>query len=352
MSTNANTSTASPSTGSPGLESSDPGIAGAWRPGTFALRDAWFPVAHSRDISAALSLRLVHGQAFCLRRGSDGVFAQHRETDGTQAGLRVPAVERYGYIWVWYGDRDNADPALIPDIPFLHPKKAQPAYATGVAYFDCTYELLLENILDLTHIDYIHNVYSGDAEDAEADDVEFMATSESVTMIRTTRKRPTSRYQREVLGVEAPYQDQSAFTHVLIRSGMCFLHSHYSNAPSMPLMQSNTPESSRLTRANFAFGTQQTDNLEFRRQWPGTAAMVAAQDNSVLAPQNPRYVNSPEGADRSTRFDSAGLEFRKRYNALVERQKRGDFSYLSDAEDGRDIAEILKVKRIGSGSRR
>ncbi len=328
----------------------------AWRPGTFALRDAWFPVAHSRDIGAGDSLRFVHGQAFCLRRGSDGVFAEDRRPDaqasGSGAAQRVPAIERYGYVWVWFGDRDNADPGLIPDIPFLHPNKPQPAYATGTAFFDCTYELLLENILDLTHIDYIHNVYSGDAEDAESDDVEFMATSETVTMIRTTRKRPTSRYQREVLGVEAPYQDQSAFTHIFIRSGMCFLHSHYSNAPSMPLMQSNTPESSRLTRANFAFGTQQTDDPAFRRQWPATAAMVAAQDNSVLAPQNPRYVDAPEGADLSTRFDAAGLEFRKRYNALVERQKRGDFSYLSDAEDGSDIAEILKVKRIGSGSRR
>ena len=117
-------------------------------------------------------------------------------------------------------------------------------------------------------------------------------------------------------------------------------------------MQSNTPESSRLTRANFAFGTQQTDNPEFRRQWPATAAMVADQDNSVLKPQNPRYVDTPGGVDLSTRFDSAGLEFRKRYSALVERQKRGDFAYLSDAEDGADIAEILKVKRLDGKTKR
>lgn len=321
------------------------GPATAWRPGTFALRDAWFPVAHSRDVGSGVSRRFVHGEPFYLRRGSDGVFAQERGSKATTGRTIKPVLERYGYVWVWYGDPDNADPQLIPDIPFLHPEKAQPAYAIGTAYFDCTYELLLENILDLTHIDYIHNVYSGDAEEAEEDDVSFTATSETVTMIRKTRKRPTSRYQREVLGVEAPFQNQTAFTHIFIRSGMCFLHSHYSHAPSMPLMQSNTPETTRLTRANFAFGTQQTDNAAFRRQWPATAAMVAEQDNSVLAPQNPRYVDAPEGADRSTRFDSAGLEFRKRYNALVERQKEGDFSYLSDAEDGADIAEILKVRR-------
>src|SRR3546814_18589802 len=85
-------------------------------------------------------------------------------------------------------------------------------------------------------------------------------------MIRTVKKRPTSRYQRDVLGVSEPYQDQTAFTHVFIRSGVCFLHSHYSSAPSMPLMQSNTPESRILTRANFAFGIQQTDDARFARE--------------------------------------------------------------------------------------
>src|SRR3546814_4644525 len=109
-------------------------------------------------------------------------------------------------------------------------------------------------------------------------------------MIRTVKKRPTSRYQRDVLGVSEPYQDQTAFTHVFIRSGVCFLHSHYSSAPSMPLMQSNTPESRILTRANFAFGIQQTDDARFAREWPRTATIIGQQDESVLNPQNTRYL--------------------------------------------------------------
>jgi phenylpropionate dioxygenase-like ring-hydroxylating dioxygenase large terminal subunit len=240
---------------------------------------------------------------------------------------------------------NNADPALLPDIPFLPRTRVQPRYSWGVNFFHCTYELVLENILDLTHIDFVHGSYAGSAETAEEDSIRFESTSETVTMIRTIKKRPTSAYQRDVLGVTAKYQDQRAYTHVFIRSGICFLHTHYSDAPSIPLMQSNTPESRTLTRANYCFGIQQTSDRNYARAWPRTASVIAKQDESVLNPQNPRYLGQPPRGDRSTRFDAAGLHYRTRHMALIERQKQGDFSYQADIADGSNIADILRVSR-------
>jgi hypothetical protein len=44
--------------------------------------------------------------------------------------------------------------------------------------------------------------------------------------------------------------------------------------------------------------------------------------------------------------DVLGLHYRARHKTLMERQKRGDFSYLPDIAQGSDVAEILKIKRL------
>jgi phenylpropionate dioxygenase-like ring-hydroxylating dioxygenase large terminal subunit len=336
-------------------EDLDMATATEWRPGEFALRDAWFPVVHSPTLRNGHVLRrLVHAQPFYIWRDGDRVRATEfhpatqakaERSEFVDATGDYPVYERFGHIWVWYGDPSHADPALLPDIPFLPRDRAQPKYSWGLNFFHCTYELVLENILDLTHIDFVHGNFSGRPESDE-DSIAYESTSETVTMIRTIKGRKTSDYQREVLGVTEKYQNMKAYTHVFIRSGVCFLHSYYSSAPSIPLMQSNTPESTTLTRANFVFGIQQTDDLNFRRAWPGTAPQVAAQDERVLNPLNPRYLHQGFRPDCSTRFDAAALHYRRRHNALVQRQKCGDYGYLPDIAEGSDLAEILEVKRL------
>ncbi|MDB6063556.1 MAG: hypothetical protein JWM78_3659 [Verrucomicrobiaceae bacterium] len=329
-------------------------LASKWRPGEFALRDAWFPVAQAPTLHKRPLLRMVHSQPFYIWRDGDRIRATDyhpiapRRTDGSEfvsASGDYPLIERFGYLWVWYGNPANADPERMPDIPFLPQHRAQPKYAWGVNFFHCTYELVLENILDLTHIDFVHGSFSGSA-DSEEDSIRFESTSETVTMIRTVKNRPLSTYQREVLGASQTHHDIDAFTHIFIRSGVCFLHSHSSILPGIPLMQSNTPESSTLTRANYVFGVQQTQDKAYARNWPRTAPDIAAQDESVLNPQNPRYLRQPPRRDNSTRFDAAGLHYRKRHIALIERQQNGDFDYLPDIAEGSDLADILKVKRM------
>ena len=312
-----------------------------WTPGSFTLSHAWFPLVHLAELGRMPIRRMIHSQSYIIRRTGEGIVANRDSASGPAA----PVIARYGFAWIWHGDPAEADDAFMPDIPFLPRDRLQPGYARDTNFFHCTYELVLENILDLTHIDFVHRNFSG-PEDSDEDTVRFESTSETVTMIRTIRNKQTSDYQRDVLGITAPFQDQHVFTHVFIRSGVCFLHSHYSAAPSMPLMQSNTPESRFMTRASVVFGIQQCDSPAYRRAWPRTGPTVAAQDEAMLDPQNPRYLNDPGKADFSTRFDAAGLHFRSRYNALVERQKAGDFAYMSDYLDGNDVAEVLKVRRV------
>jgi phenylpropionate dioxygenase-like ring-hydroxylating dioxygenase large terminal subunit len=74
------------------------------------------------------------------------------------ASLRVrayPATERYGMIWVWLGDPDLNDQGAIPDMSFVSRVPAT-AFSKGYLPTAASYLLLTDNILDLSHADYLH----------------------------------------------------------------------------------------------------------------------------------------------------------------------------------------------------
>lgn len=65
-----------------------------------------------------------------------------------------PAVERYRYIWVWPGDPTLADPDAIPDMSQL----SSPEWAGDgeVLHLKANYALILDNLMDLTHEEFVH----------------------------------------------------------------------------------------------------------------------------------------------------------------------------------------------------
>ncbi|WP_221797111.1 aromatic ring-hydroxylating dioxygenase subunit alpha [Oceanobacter mangrovi] len=65
-----------------------------------------------------------------------------------------PLVERYGFLWIWMGD-ETANPDDIPDYGPLvdgHPNGVGYTYM----YRQCNYELINDNVMDLSHIDHLH----------------------------------------------------------------------------------------------------------------------------------------------------------------------------------------------------
>ncbi len=65
-----------------------------------------------------------------------------------------PLVERWQFAWVWMGNPEAADPALIPDLPWLD--SPQWTCATGCVTYACNYVLLLDNLIDLSHTSFVH----------------------------------------------------------------------------------------------------------------------------------------------------------------------------------------------------
>ncbi len=70
-------------------------------------------------------------------------------------GVRAyPLVERHRYLWIWMGEPARADPALIPD--FHH--NDDPGWAAPGAWLPvaANYLLLVENLIDLSHVAFVH----------------------------------------------------------------------------------------------------------------------------------------------------------------------------------------------------
>src|SRR5260221_2851392 len=217
-----------------------------WMPGEFALCDTWFPVAHVSQVSARPIRRLIHSQRCFLWQDAGGHRAAEFHPQSADMTVRAgeftagtgeyPVTLAYGFVWGWYGNPANASPDLIPSVPFIPRDRIVAENLRGSYYFACTRELMCENVLDLTHINFIHRKAAG-FDESESDRVDVESTSETVTMIRETKRQRTPMFQREYAGVTAEFQDVRAVVHMFLRSGVCLLSSRFDPGPAiMPLM--------------------------------------------------------------------------------------------------------------------
>ena len=65
-----------------------------------------------------------------------------------------PVVERFNWVWVWMGDPEKADASLIPDTHTLD----DPGWrgVPGYLHYDANYLLITDNLLDFSHLSYVH----------------------------------------------------------------------------------------------------------------------------------------------------------------------------------------------------
>jgi hypothetical protein len=344
------TETANETGGAPRSRSS--AITAGFRPGAFALRDTWFPVIQTVLVGRRPVRRVIHGRPIYVSR-ENGALAAFEDSprDRTRGRLRAseftggtgryPLAERYGYAWIWYGDPASASADLVPCVPHLPVNGGLPRHFMGNVVFDCSYELVCENLLDLTHADFLHSWLTGDTL-SEHDEISVESTSETVTMTRTATGRPTPRAQRAL--ARSDRQDLCAVTLVHVRSGVCLLHGDFDPGMSVRMLHPVNPESPSRARTPVTFDVRDTSKLA-RHVFPFTAHVVGSQDNWAVRPQNTLYAGQDGPKDMNSRFDAAGLRYRKVYAELVERQQRGDYSYLADGDPARDVSRQLGLNR-------
>ena len=96
-----------------------------------------------------------HGLTF---DGSGTCVAAPTQSHAVPRTARVaswPVLERYGFVWVWPGDPAEADPAKLIDIPhFDDPDWGKTA--RGSLPIACHYLWIVDNLLDPSHVAWVH----------------------------------------------------------------------------------------------------------------------------------------------------------------------------------------------------
>ncbi|MDH4847934.1 aromatic ring-hydroxylating dioxygenase subunit alpha [Pseudomonas sp. BN605] len=122
---------------------------------------------------APLSLGYVEdGNLVCgyhgLVMGCDGktVSMPGQRVRGFPCIKSYAVVERYGFIWVWPGEKELADPDLIHHLEWA--ESPDWAYGGGLYHIKCDYRLMIDNLMDLTHETYVHSSSIGQKEIDEA----------------------------------------------------------------------------------------------------------------------------------------------------------------------------------------
>lgn len=85
-----------------------------------------------------------------------------------QARVRTfPIAEQHRWLWIWTGEPERADTSLIPKTPWLdHPDwRGLPGYL----HYDVNYLLICDNLLDFSHLPFVHpNTLGGGVDYASA----------------------------------------------------------------------------------------------------------------------------------------------------------------------------------------
>ncbi len=92
-----------------------------------------------------------------------------------------PVVERYRFVRAWLGDPALANPDTIPD---MHQMDHPDWVGEGkTIHADCNYQLIVDNLMDLTHEEFVHGSSIGQEELSESDFV----TTHSGNTVTVTR---------------------------------------------------------------------------------------------------------------------------------------------------------------------
>jgi phenylpropionate dioxygenase-like ring-hydroxylating dioxygenase large terminal subunit len=132
---------------------------------------------------------IYHGLEFDGR----GACVLNPHGNGTiPAGLHLKgytAVEKHTAIWVWMGD-GPADPAAIPDYSCLDSRPPLHVTQPGYLKVKSSYELIVDNLLDLSHTSYVHAGILGTA-DTVVTEVTVEQHGDTVTVSRPSKNADT-----------------------------------------------------------------------------------------------------------------------------------------------------------------
>ncbi len=203
------------------------------------LKNAWYVAAWADELADGPIERMITGEAVVLWRQDNGepaavaAFCSHRRLSlarGRVAGDRIVCgyhglefaadgtcvhvpcqhavpkgadlrayrvVQRYGLVWIWMGEAALADPANIITIA----EWGSPAwgYNRGAAMvYDCNYLLITDNLLDPSHVAWVHPTSFGGSS-CEAVPMRIREAASGYTVSRWILDAPVTPFYRDLV---------------------------------------------------------------------------------------------------------------------------------------------------------
>jgi vanillate O-demethylase monooxygenase subunit len=272
---------------------------------------------------------MYHGMKFAASGQCIEIPAQ----DSIPSGMRVrsyPVVEKDRWVWVWMGDVARADPSLIPDA-IGH---AGPDYriAVGELRYDANYQLIHDNLLDLTHLSYVHQNTLGRNSPTWGQARPVVTTLErGVRVQRWLRDHPVAPYMPAPAGTR---RDQWASYDFVVPGVFLLTISSFppgtaERCPAGPAnlepewvsvtSQAVTPMTERSTIYYYSGGqlSRHTDDATVRRQVEGFG--VAFLEDKAMIEAQQKVVDATHGRTMMTlTFDRSVAQFRRLMAGLME----------------------------------
>ena len=159
------------------------------------------PLSEGRPVADGIECGY-HGLVFD-RRGVCIHVPGQTDVPGWARVRRYPVVERDRWVFVWMGDPERADPAGVPD---YHARLADPDWfsVTGRARVGGGYRLVLDNLLDLSHLSYVHASTTGNRAVAESAELITETADDRVRVTRWMAGIPPARAFVEYAGYDGP----------------------------------------------------------------------------------------------------------------------------------------------------
>lgn len=99
-----------------------------------------------------------------------------------------PIVERHTLLWVWLGDAERANADLIPDFSYLDEGAPGTFSHRDWMVLDVDYRLMADNLLDLSHANFLHEGLLGHADMNDADvEIRDVTEPSGATTLYVTR---------------------------------------------------------------------------------------------------------------------------------------------------------------------
>lgn len=214
---------------------------------------------------APLAMGKVHGDAIeCpyhgLRFDHSGACVHNPHGDGAiPKAAQVPAyplVERHGVLWIWMGDAALADPATIVD---MHEIEQRPGWDAihGHLTVAAHYELMTDNLMDLSHVPYLHPFLSfgGPPPPDFSEQRALKQEGNTIYSMHTNHNMPMTPLFKLLWGGDAAPAKGDMRAHMrwdapstlLLDAGMAPAGAPASAGPSLPTAHLLTPETDNST---------------------------------------------------------------------------------------------------------